>query len=145
MASNKASDTHYGLSIYEDDADGTRWAVGTENQANRAAERSIEDRLWAVSPEFLVAFFQRHNPYLRDMTDSASDELERWLTRIRATHADNAVPLFRALIGSHLPTLCQELIRFSGRGKFLALYDHVERDSTAIEGLPPRRLAYRLE
>lgn len=145
MTGTKRRDTHYGLAVYDDDADGSVWAVGTERQANKAAELAIAERLWAISPEFLIAFFQRHNPYLRDMSDQAWEELEAWLFKIQKDLTQDAEPLFRALIGTHMPTLCQDLLRFTSRAEFLGTVDDKEYDSSDVDALPPKRLAYRLE
>ncbi len=144
MAATRLNWTHFGLPVYELDADGAQYAVGTEKQASKAASLAVEDRLWGLGPEFLVAFLQRHNPFLRDMTDAAAESLEGWLGHIGSELAEDAEPLIRALVGAQFPTLIEDALRFIGRPFFLAPYDGKEHDSDDIEELPTGRLAYRL-
>jgi hypothetical protein len=128
---SKLSWKHRGLDVYE--VDGQEWAVGTAQQANRAAREEILDSLWAFNSSFLARFI------------GLTNEEEKALRKMQEEMSEGANSIVRRMVGErNLNHLVEEAINADGRGHFLASYDSEEHESDEIEGLPRGKFAYRI-
>lgn len=146
----KQSYQHHGLTVYK--IGNQEWAVGDDTvkddkgrtRVDRAARRAVIDSLWAFNAEFIVGFLTRHRKFFRNMSDRASEQFERTLKKLQGELCEDAQPIIRALIGSHLDGFVKEAVQADGRGHFLSGYDRQECDSDDVEGLPRGKVAFRL-
>lgn len=142
MASKaRATDRKYfGLPIYE--IGGKQYAVGTDDEADKAARQAVELSLWATSTASVINFVAR---YRIDLTHKDFDRLKRGIEIAQTKAGEDANDLIQGLIGEkYLPKLCEELIRVEGRGRLLSPQDGSELDSGRVSGLPKGKFAYRL-
>lgn len=126
---SKQSHKHYGLAVYE--VDGEEWAVGTEAQAQKAAETYVADTLWAFNADYLINYMPN------GMTSEA-------VMAIQESLSEGANDAILALVGAKKKKLIKDAIASDGRGHMLAGYDGREWDSDDIEGLPRGKVAYRI-
>jgi hypothetical protein len=121
---------HYGLAVYES-TDGGEYAVGTEAQSQKAAAAYIRDSLWAFKSDFLEDYVPKGVTadvlgLIQEKCESGNDALAE-------------------LVGKRLKKLTEDAIKADGRGHFLSSYNGEEMDSEDIEGLPPGKLAFRIQ
>lgn len=121
---------HYGLPLYE--VDGMEYAVGTEAQAEKAARAYILDSLWAFNTNYIARYA------------GLDERAEKAVRKMQEDMSEDANDIVRKLIGSKINAFVKEDIRADGLGHFLSPYDGREVDSSSVAGLPPGKLAFRV-
>lgn len=103
---NKKDGDHWGLDMYNG------WAVGTDEEATKAAGEYIEETLWAFNSSFLAE--------QTELPESVFEALQ--------PQCENSNDAVRALIDKTcgLEDFTQAAIGADGRGHFLASYDGEE-------------------
>jgi hypothetical protein len=141
MKAKKTKQTAYGLPIYIVGDTNEEWAVGTEEQARKAAEKMIYESLFAFTPEFIAEELQ-----IWSKTDSRYKELVAAIRNMQEKCGEdtaNAI-LYTMLAGSGSRTsFAKHAIDVDGIGHFIGRYDGQEHRSDDIHGLPKGKLAYR--
>jgi hypothetical protein len=107
---------HYGLTVFKD---GNReFAIAfTEEEADMAARKAIEDSLWAFNPDFLAAHC---NVQVKS------------LAKIQQELCEDANDAFRGLIRD-FDHFVKDAIAADGRGHFLSPYDSEECELRNID------------
>lgn len=104
---------HYGMDIYTDGSQ--EYAIGTDEEADRAARDEILESLWAFNPEFILTHSKA----------SCKPTLVKALKEMQEKLCESANELVEALI-SDLDKFVEDAIQADGRGRFLATYDSEE-------------------
>ena len=105
---------HYGLSMYK--VKDREYAVGTDEEANKAAAEEIKEFAWSFNEDFII----RHSSALD------FDGSERILTRIQE-HSEDANPIILKLI-DNIDEFIEDAIQSDGRGHLINSYDGEEHE-----------------
>jgi hypothetical protein len=131
---------HFGLPIYV--IGNKEYAVGTDDEADKAARQAVEQSLWSFSAETIVDFVSAHRIKL---TSKDFDRLKQGIEIAQTKASEDAHDLVLGLIGEqYLGLFCEAAIRSEGRGHFLSQEDGIELNSGRVSGLPKNRFAYQL-
>jgi len=109
---------HYGLHVFRYEAE--EYAVGTDEEADKAAKEEIVSSLWAFRSEFII-----------DHSDLPYEALEM-LKSFQEKMCESANETIEVLI-TDIDQFVEDAISADGRGHFLSSYDGKERDE-AYEG-----------
>jgi hypothetical protein len=137
----KTKQTMYGLPIYVVGDTNEEWAVGTEEQARKAAEKIIYESLFAFSPEFIAKELQ--------IWSSTDPRQKKLIAAIRVMQEKCGEDVANAILYTMLAgagsrqSFAKNAYQTDGLGHFLARYDGKEHSSDDIPGLPKGKLAYR--
>lgn len=104
---------HYGLQVFRYEAE--EYAVGTDEEADKAAKEEIVSSLWAFRSEFII-----------DHSDLPYEALEMIKT-FQENKCESANETIEALI-KDIDEFVEDAISADGRGHFLSSYDSEERD-----------------
>lgn len=121
---------HYGLALYS--APGGEYAVGTDEEAQSAAEDYIKDSVWAFRASFILSecglpseLEEAIQAFQSDKCESANDALlalvEKCCTRDNR-HSING--------NDGLAAFAESAISADGRGHFLSPYDSEENEES---------------
>ena len=108
---------HYGLEIYNG------YAVGTEEEADKAVEEHIKDSAWAFNPEFLQEMTDIPQAAFAAMQDKCEDSNDPILQIIEQSCG--------------LEDFVEAAVGADGRGHFLSSYDgneHEEYFKSELDG-----------
>jgi hypothetical protein len=119
---------HYGLPVYS--APGGEYAVGTNDQAQKAAEENIKDSVWAFNASFILDECGLPN------------ELEKAIRSFQDQECENANDALLALVekcctrdnrhsidgNDGIEAFAESAISADGRGHFLSSYDGEENE-----------------
>ena len=105
---------HYGLSMYK--VKDREYAVGTDEEANKAAAEEIKEFAWSFNEDFII----RHSSALD------FDGSERILTTIQE-HSEDANPIILKLI-DNIDEFIEDAIQSDGRGHLINSYDGEEHE-----------------
>jgi len=107
---------HYGLTVYKCGRE--EYAVGTDDEADAAARRNIEDSVWAFKASFLL-----------DVCGLPM-ELEEAIEAFQSDKSEDANEALTALVEkcASMDELVRQAIAADGRGHFMSSYDGEEND-----------------
>lgn len=108
---------HYGLEVYSYGREEV--AVGTEEEADDAADEEIKNSLWA----FNVSFIESHMRGSYPLSERSSKALEKMLGEL----CEDANDIVEALIDD-MDEFVKDAISSDGRGNFLSQYDGEENE-----------------
>lgn len=116
---------HYGMSVY-DAKGGAEYAIGTDAEAQEAAERNIADSVWAFKASFILS------------ECGLPSELEEAIMAFQSDKCEDANEALVALVekccGKPLRTgleaFAESAISADGRGHFMSSYDGEENEET---------------
>jgi len=106
---------HYGLQMYT--IDGKEYAIGTDDECDKACEEYIKDTIWAFVPDFII----EHSAILDYDTSSY-----KILEAIQAQCESGNECVLRLI--DDIDEFVEDAIRADGRGHFLSGYDGHELD-----------------
>ena len=106
----------YGMTVYS--LGSKEYAIGTDAEADEAAQQAIKDSLWAFNASFILS------------ECDLPSELEDAIKAFQEDKCEGANDAILALIEkcSSLEDFAQAAISADGRGHFLAGYDHEENE-----------------
>jgi hypothetical protein len=105
---------HHGLAVYE--IEGQRYALGTDQEANKAARRYIEGNVWAFKAEFILDCC--------GLPISAGESLAKMQYEACEDANNFLLAVIKKTCG--FDYFYKEAIESEGRGHFLASYDGEE-------------------
>jgi hypothetical protein len=104
---------HYGLSVY---SYGRReFAIGDDDEADRAVRSYIKDSVWSFRPEFLASYTGLPEEMFVALQDKCEDANDAFLECIKRTK-------------HRLAGFVDEAVAADGRGHFLSPYDGDEHE-----------------
>ena len=112
---------HYGLEVFS--IGRNEYAVGTDEEAERACLQYVNDTAWAFKSEFICAYCQL--PY----------ELEEAIKAMQSKKCESANDSILALIektDGGLSGFVEEAVSADGRGHFLSHYDGEENEESGF-------------
>ncbi len=136
MTTNKASKTdwkHYGLTIFQ--LGNQEWIIGTKKQFARIASESIKEELWAFKAEYLSEFLERKNCFQVTWSVRGWQKFINTLRQMQEKMCEDANPIIRAFLGSHLEDFVDSAINSDGIGHFINSYDGELHETKSIDGL----------
>jgi hypothetical protein len=111
---SKLDYNHYGaLSIYKIGA--REYAIGTDEEADKAAANYIEDSIWAFNASFLASFTGLPEEMFSGMQDKCEGANDAFKTCVE-------------LAKGGMAAFVSEAISADGRGHFMSSYDGEEND-----------------
>jgi hypothetical protein len=103
----------YGLRIFSNG--GEEWAIGTDEEADKACANYIKQSLWAFNASFILS----HSKV------KYSEKLEKCLKQMQEKLCEDCNDLVEAII-KDLDAFIQDAKIADGRGRFLSSYDNEE-------------------
>ena len=107
----------YGMKVFSYGHE--EWAVGTDEEADKAVKENIKSSLWAFNAEFIID----HSKV------QYSSELEKCLKEIQLKLCEDCNDLVECLI-EDLDEFINDAVSADGRGRFLSTYDSNEEEIT---------------
>ncbi len=106
---------HYGLELYE--VGNKEWAIGTEEEVNKAAAEYIKETAWAFNKDFII----QHSKIL-DFDEGS----ERILDAVQAECESGNCAILKLI--DNIDEFVEDAIQSDGRGHFLSGYDGEEHE-----------------
>jgi hypothetical protein len=119
---------HYGLKVFS--CHGLEYAIGTDEECDKAATDYIKQSLWTFNPNFIIDHSKLEY----------SSDIQKCIKEMQSKLCESANELVRALI-EDMDTFVEDAISSDGRGMFLSPYDSNEQE-IVIDGA--YYYAYRL-
>lgn len=111
-ALSRESYENYGLAVYS--LGKCEYAIGTDAEADEAAQKNIEDSAWAFNASFLSGFCDIPEEVFEAMQDKCEDANDAFLSLINKSGG--------------IEKFAQEAVSADGRGHFLSSYDGNENE-----------------
>lgn len=113
--------------VYNDSWDtfelfGNEYKVLTDEEADKAAEESIEESLWAFNAEFIL----EHSKI--EVVGREYDEIVKAFRKMQETLCESANALVKALV-TDIDNFVQDAVETDGRGHFISSWDGEEHKS----------------
>lgn len=105
---------------------GNEYKVLTDEEADKAAEESIEESLWAFNTEFIL----EHSKI--DVVGREYEEIVKAFRKMQETLCESANALVKALvkdINDSIDDFVQAAVEADGRGHFISTWDGEEHES----------------
>ncbi len=105
---------------------GNEYKILTDEEADKAAEESIEESLWAFNAEFIL----EHSKI--EVVGREYDEIVKAFHKMQETLCESANALVKALvtdINDSIDDFVQAAVEADGRGHFISSYDGEEYES----------------
>lgn len=118
----------YEKSVYE--AEGRRWEVWTDAEADEEAQRYIERQLWSFKTDFLLNYRDNGESLTDGLSDYEKKDFEKSLRKLQEDKCEGANPIIVKLIESFssIENFAKMAMDVDGRGHFLSSYDGTERE-----------------
>lgn len=124
---------YHGLTVFQ--LGKQEWIIGTRKQFRKAAIATAKEELWSFKADYLADFLERKNCFQAKWSMREWQNFINTLRQMQEKMCEDATPIIKAFLGSHLDEFVEGAIDTDGIGHFLNSYDGELHETKDIEGL----------